>query len=136
LEGVNTKGAYICIAILAIAFVLFFTEKLPLAITAMLVPIALSFPGIAILSGKNAFKNFGEQWVVTFMAIFIVGEAIFKTGLANKLGDMVIMVAGTSRDASLFTWLRFWASSRRSLQFRHHGVVLRPYWWVLPDLPN
>lgn len=97
IEGVNVRGAYISIAILAVAFILFFTEVLPLGVTAMLVPVLLSVPGIQVLSGRNAFKNFGEQWVVTFMAIFVVGEAIFRTGLAHKLGDMVISVAGKNQ---------------------------------------
>lgn len=97
IEGVDIRGAYLSIAILAISFILFFTEALPLAVTAMLVPVALSLPGVGILKGAAAFKNFGEQWVVTFMAIFIVGEALFRTGVANKLGDIVIGVAGKSQ---------------------------------------
>lgn len=95
LEGVDIRGAYTAIGILVVAFILFFTEALPLAITSMLVPIALAFPGVGILPGKSAFQNFGEQWVVTFMAIFIVGEAIFRTGLASKIGDAILSIAGT-----------------------------------------
>jgi len=83
MSKVDMKGAMECLIILLIAFILFFMEALPLGVTAMLVPVALSFPGINILTKKQAFANFGEQWVVTFLAIFMVGEAIFQTGLAK-----------------------------------------------------
>ncbi len=96
-EGVDIRGAYISIAILVIAFILFFTEAFPLAITSMLVPIALAFPGIEILSGKTAFENFGDDWVVCFMAIFITSDAIFRTGVAEKIGKSVLKLAGTSQ---------------------------------------
>lgn len=95
-EHIDMRGAYIAIAVLIVAFVLFFTEVFPLAVTSMLVPIALAFPGIEILSGKTAFENFGDDWVVCFMAIFIVGDAIFRTGLAEKIGKSVLKMAGTS----------------------------------------
>ncbi len=97
MSAVDMKGAVECIIILVISFALFFTEALPLGVTAMLVPVALSFPGIEIISGKTAFANFGEQWVVTFMAMFIVGDAIFKTGLAAKIGDAILKVAGKTQ---------------------------------------
>ncbi len=81
--------------ILAVAAILFFTEALPLPVTAMLVPVALNLTGV--LSATEAFENFGNKWVVLFMAMFVVGEAIFRTGLADKIGRIVIHVAGKSR---------------------------------------
>ena len=97
MSKVNMKGSITCIIILVVAFALFFTEALPLGVTAMLVPVALSFPGINILTKKQAFANFGEQWVVTFMGMFMVGEAIFQTGLAKKIGDAILKVAGNTQ---------------------------------------
>ncbi len=78
--------------ILGAAIILFFTELTPLPVTAMLVPIALSLTGI--LDPQDAFANFGNRWVIIFMAMFMVSEAIFKTGFAGKLGDMAIKMAG------------------------------------------
>lgn len=86
-----------CFFILTIAMILFFTELVPLAVTSMFIPIALSFPGIEILSGKVAFSNFGNKWVVTFIGIFIVSDAIFRTGLANKLGEGILRFTGHSQ---------------------------------------
>ncbi|GAB7079003.1 SLC13 family permease [Megalodesulfovibrio paquesii] len=86
--------AYITLAILAVAGVLFFTELVPLPITAMLVPVALSL--FNIIPAKAAFANFGNEWVVIFMAMFVVGEATFVTGFADKVGQLTVKLSGGS----------------------------------------
>ncbi len=83
--------AYITLAILAVAAILFFTEAFPLAVTAMLVPCALSI--FKIISAKEAFANFGESNVVIFMAMFILGEGTFVTGFANKVGEITLKLS-------------------------------------------
>lgn len=87
-------NAYITLAILVGAGVLFFTELVPLPITAMLVPVALSI--FNIIPAKVAFSNFGNQWVVIFMAMFVVGEATFVTGFADKVGKLTVKLSGGS----------------------------------------
>ncbi|WBF66452.1 SLC13 family permease [Desulfovibrio subterraneus] len=86
--------AYLTLGILAVAAVLFFTEIVPLPVTAMLVPIALSI--FKIVDAKAAFSNFGNVWVIIFMAMFIVGEATFVTGFADKVGKATVRMAGGS----------------------------------------
>jgi len=89
------EPAFIVLTILLAAAVLFFTELVPLAVTAMLVPIALNLTGV--ISAEEAFENFGNKWVILFMAMFVVGEAIFRTGLADRVGRLVTRVAGHSK---------------------------------------
>jgi anion transporter len=96
-DGINSQKAIITLIILGTAAVLFFTEALPLPVTAMLVPVALSFPGIDILSSSRAFADFGNKWVVLFMAAFILGEAVFRTGFADKIGQLTVKAAGKSQ---------------------------------------
>jgi anion transporter len=96
-DGINSQKAIITLIILGTAAVLFFTETLPLPVTAMLVPVALSFPGIDILSSSRAFADFGNKWVVLFMAAFILGEAVFRTGFADKIGQLTVKAAGKSQ---------------------------------------
>ncbi len=86
--------AYITLGILGVAAILFFTEIVPLPVTAMLVPVALSI--FKIVDAKAAFSNFGNVWVVIFMAMFIVGEATFVTGFADKVGKATVKLAGGS----------------------------------------
>ena len=96
--------AYITLGILAVAAVLFFTELVPLPITAMLVPVGLSM--FNIIPAKAAFANFGDQWVVIFMAMFIVGDAIFITGFADKVGKAALKLSkGSETKLLIYTML-------------------------------
>lgn len=96
--------AYITLGILAVAAVLFFTEVIPLPITAMLVPVGLSL--FNIIPAKACFANFGDQWVVIFMAMFIVGDAIFITGFADKVGNTALKLSkGSETKLLIFTML-------------------------------
>ncbi len=94
--GTDHTKAIITLIILAMSAVMFITEIVPLPVTAILVPVALSFPGIDVLTGPKAFSFFGDQWVIIFMAMFIVGEAMFRTGFAGMLGESVVKLAGKS----------------------------------------
>lgn len=97
--GVNAfnSKAIMTIIILIMVAVLFLTDALPLPITAMLAPITLSFPGIDILTSADAFKEFGNKWVVLFMAAFIIGEVVFKTGFADKVGRATVKAVNASQ---------------------------------------
>ncbi|GHV49577.1 cation transporter [Synergistales bacterium] len=88
--GDNSK-AIITLVILVIAGVLFVTEAVPLPITAMIVPVALAVTGV--LTGREAFREFGNDTVILFMAMFVVGESIFKTGFADKIGQFTVNVS-------------------------------------------
>ena len=83
--------AYITLGILFVAAVMFFTEVVPLPITALLVPVALSICNV--IPSKTAFGYFGDPTVVLFMAMFIVGEATFITGFADKVGNFAVRAA-------------------------------------------
>ncbi len=91
--------AYITLGILFVAAVLFFSEVIPLPITAMLVPVALSI--FKIVPANKAFANFGNKWVVIFMAMFIVGESTFITGFADKIGKGTVKLSGGSESRLL-----------------------------------
>ncbi|WP_158438294.1 SLC13 family permease [Natranaerobius thermophilus] len=86
--------------ILIIAIILFFLEILPLPVTAMLVPISLSLTGI--LEPQDAFSYFGDRWVIVFLGMFIISGAMFKTGFANRIGDLTVKIAGNNGFMLLF----------------------------------
>ena len=87
----DLTNAYITLSILGVAAILFFTELVPLPVTAMLVPVALS--ALGVLPAGKAFANFGNKWVIIFMAMFIVGESTFVTGFADKVGKMTVALS-------------------------------------------
>jgi anion transporter len=87
--------AIITFVILGVAAILFFTELFPLPVTAMLVPISLYLTGCVPF--EDVFKNFGNKWVILFLGMFMVGEAIIRTGLADRIGKLTVKAAGTSQ---------------------------------------
>ncbi|MCS3900880.1 SLC13 family permease [Methanococcus voltae] len=97
----DQEKAILTLIILIVAGAMLFTEAAPLAATAMLVPVALSFPGIDVLSSADAFSQFGNKWVVLFMAAFILGDAVFRTGFADKVGQLTVKGAGKNKNLLL-----------------------------------
>ena len=87
--------AVITLIILAVAAFFFITDKLPIALTSMLVATSLVLTGI--LSPADAFKGFSDGTVILFGAMFIVGGALFETGMAYKIGKFCTSLAKTDR---------------------------------------
>lgn len=87
--------AVITLIFLAFAIVMFVTEKIPLGLTAMMVCIGLVITGV--LSVSDAFTGFINSNVILFVAMFIVGGALFETGMANEIGSLVTKFAKTER---------------------------------------
>lgn len=87
--------AVITLFFLAFAIVMFVTEKIPLGLTAMMVCIGLVITGV--LSVSDAFNGFINSNVILFVAMFIVGGALFETGMANEIGSLVTKFAKTER---------------------------------------
>lgn len=85
----------ITLLVLLGATVMFVWEKLPIAITAMAATTILCVTGV--LTPKQAFSGFADSNVVLFGAMFIVGGALFETGMANKIGTLVTRFAKTER---------------------------------------
>ena len=87
--------ALITIGFLLAAIVLFITELVPLGVTSMLICIGLILTGV--LDVKTAFSGFINNNVILFVAMFIVGGALFETGMANAIGGIVTRFAKSER---------------------------------------
>ena len=81
--------------LLIFAIIMFMWEKIPLALTSMIVCIILVVTGVLKIS--DAFSGFVNTNVILFVAMFIVGGALFETGMANKIGGIVSKYAKTER---------------------------------------
>ncbi len=90
----ETQHLIITFIILTIAFVLFLTEKLPADLVALLVVVALGVSGV--LTTQEAFSGFSRSAVVTIMAIFILTEALQRTGVSEQVGNILLKVGGKS----------------------------------------
>lgn len=85
----------ITLLFLLFAVVMFVLEKIPLGVTSMIVCVGLVVTGV--LDIKTAFSGFIDSNVILFVAMFIVGGALFETGMANKVGGIVTKFARTER---------------------------------------
>ena len=85
----------ITLLFLLFAVIMFVLEKIPLGVTSMIVCLGLVITGV--LDIKTAFAGFIDSNVILFVAMFIVGGALFETGMANKIGAIVTKFAGTER---------------------------------------
>jgi len=84
----------ITFTILGIALILFLTDKVPADLVALLVVVALGVTGI--LTPQEAFSGFSRSAVITIMAIFILAEALQKTGVTEQVGNILLKVGGKS----------------------------------------
>ena len=81
------------LCVLAVAAFLFVTELIPLAVTAMAACTALGILGV--LPSKQVYAGLSNSTVVLFGGMFVIGAAMFKTGLAEAIGLAVVRKAGT-----------------------------------------
>lgn len=86
--------------VLGVVALLFVTEAIPLAITAMAGAIAMGLLGVIPIN--TVFSGLANSTVVLFAGMFVIGAAMFHTGLAQKIGTTVVRFAGTSENGLLF----------------------------------
>ncbi len=86
--------------LLAVVALLFVTEIIPLAVTAMSGAIACGLLGL--LPTARVFSGLSNSTVVLFAGMFIVGASMFYTGLAQKIGTVVVKMCGTSENSLMF----------------------------------
>jgi di/tricarboxylate transporter len=89
-----TPEMIITLVILLAAIVLFITEWLRVDMVALLVLLSLVLTGI--LTAEEAVAGFSSTAVLSIGFLFVVGGAVFQTGLAASIADRILRVAGTS----------------------------------------
>lgn len=86
--------------VLAVVALLFVTEIIPLAITAMGGAIVVGILGIIPM--KSVFSGLSNSTVVLFAGMFVIGASMFYTGLAQKIGTTVVAKAGAGENRLMF----------------------------------
>jgi di/tricarboxylate transporter len=80
------------LGIVAVAIILFVSERLRPDLVAIMVLLAVILAGL--LTPKEAFASVGNPAVITVGATFVISAALFQTGVAHSLGDRIAKVAG------------------------------------------
>ncbi len=89
-----TGEALFVFLLLLSTIILFVSDRLRLDVVAMLVILALLLSGL--LSAKEALAGFGDPVVVLIAGLFVIGEGLFRTGVALAIGNWLMRVGGTS----------------------------------------
>ncbi len=89
-----------CLILLAVVALLFVTELIPLAITAVGAAIACGLLGL--IPAKQVFSGLSNSTVVLFAGMFVVGASMFYTGLAQQIGGVVVKMCGTGENSLMF----------------------------------
>jgi di/tricarboxylate transporter len=82
------------LAILVMATVLFVTEWLRMDVVALLVLVSLALTGL--VTPEEALSGFSNMAVVTVWAVLILSGGLARTGIANRIGQQVLRIAGSS----------------------------------------
>lgn len=89
-----------CLILLAIVALLFVTEMIPLAMTAIGASVACC--ALGLVPENQIFLGLSDSTVVLFGGMFVVGAAMFYTGLAQKIGGGVVRMFGKGENSLMF----------------------------------
>jgi Na+/H+ antiporter NhaD/arsenite permease-like protein len=89
-----TGDMFLVFALLLATIVLFISDRLRMDVVAIMLIVALMLTGL--LTPGEALSGFGDPLVILIAALFVVGEGLFRTGVAFSVGNWLVNVAGTS----------------------------------------
>src|SRR5262245_198033 len=84
----------VVLALLAVAIALFAIGRPRMDAVALLMLTALPFTGV--LSMDEALAGFADGNVVLIATLFVIGEGLARTGVARRVGDLLIARAGNN----------------------------------------
>jgi len=84
----------ITLIILVTAIVLLISERLSVDLVALLVLVALGLS--RVLTPQEVFSGLSDIAVVTILAIFVLAHGLELTGIAERIGNLLVRAAGSS----------------------------------------
>ena len=91
--------AILTCVIFLVTIVLLVRQKISMVILGALIPAVLA--SFKLIKPSEAYMEFGNTTIVFFLSLCVVGEAFFKTGLADLLGEKVIGLLGKNEKGLL-----------------------------------
>lgn len=87
-----TTEIALTLGIILMALILFASERVRVDVVALLVLITVSVTGL--VSGEEVFLGFANPAVITVWAVYIVSGGLFRTGVADYLGSLMLRLSG------------------------------------------
>ena len=86
-EDDTVTPAAITLTVFLIALALFIADFLPMGLMVFMVPVTLYFCGV--IEAKEIFAPLIGQSIILVVAMSVIGEALFKTGMAERIGRVL-----------------------------------------------
>lgn len=94
-----TMAGMITVGLFFLVIILLIWQPVSPVLVGAGIPLVLTLCGI--ISPKVAFAQFSNSTVIFFMSLLVVGGGIFKTGLADFLGEKIIGLVGKTEKGVL-----------------------------------
>src|SRR5687768_6509665 len=85
----------VVLVLLVAAILMFAINKPRMDAVALIMLVALPFTGV--LTMGEALAGFSDPNIVLIAALFVLGDGLVRTGVAQRLGDWLIVKAGSSQ---------------------------------------
>lgn len=95
-----TTEAIIALIIFVAAIILLIWRPISPILIGAMIPTSLALFGV--LDAGVAFADFANSVVIFFMSLLVIGRALFKTGLADYIGEKIIGLTGKTERGTLF----------------------------------
>jgi di/tricarboxylate transporter len=89
-----TQQLALVLGLLAVAIAMFALNRPRMDVVALLMMVALPFTGVITMN--EALTGFSDPNIVLIAALFVIGEGLVRTGVAQRLGDWLMARAGSS----------------------------------------
>lgn len=89
----DTWQLWVVLGLVVVSLVLFFTEIIPLEITALGIPVVLAATGI--LDTADALSGFSSPATITVLMMFILSAGIMQSGVIDWLADRLGFLRGS-----------------------------------------
>ena len=97
-----TADLAIVLCLLAVTIALFALNRPRMDAVALMMMVALPLTGV--IGVEEALRGLSDPNVLLIAALFVIGEGLVRTGVAQKLGDLLVRHAGRS-EAGMITLL-------------------------------
>lgn len=87
--GIDMQSSTLAIIIIVLTIISFVLEKIPLAMTAMISALVMGL-FIPEMPLSAIYAGFSSTTVMMVAGMMIVGDSLFQTGMANKIGNALI----------------------------------------------
>lgn len=92
--------AYVTIAVIVVAFALFITEYFSIDQISISIIIVLVITGV--LSPEDGVKGFANPATITVAAMFVISDALLRTGIVESITPIFIRLIKKSYYLSIF----------------------------------